>query len=75
MMVFLLIMFFIAVVGGKYIIMIIMLLPLKYWMGREKSRSKIYASYGVNNSDSISNKKMMKEYANIRINNHSVNCF
>lgn len=57
MMVFLLIMFFIAVVGGKYIIMIIMLLPLKYWMGREKSRSKIYASYGVNNSDSISNKK------------------
>lgn len=30
-----------SLLGGKYIIMLLMLLPLRYWIGREKARSKI----------------------------------
>lgn len=58
-------MLFIAIVGGKYIIMFIMLLPLKYWMGREKSRSKINTSNEImnfNNGNSKQNNERIREH-------------
>lgn len=54
---FILIILFFAIIGGKYIIMLIMLLPLRYWMGREKSRSKICMPYGVTKYDNMNNKQ------------------
>ena len=30
-----------ALLGGKYIVMLLMLLPLRYWTVREMARSKI----------------------------------
>lgn len=51
-------MVFFALIGVKYIIMVIMLLPLRYWMGREKLRSKISTCNVVNNIDGGSNKQI-----------------